>query len=335
MHRRYTHIVVALVTALFAVSGFAQEDPPSAQTFERPEDASPQALPAALPQGPDGDKIRAGWAIFDDTPAHLGAAFARRGASYDGNALSCRNCHLDHGTRPGAFPLVDFSSERRYNPRKGLPLSGAQRINVCVQRSLNASPLPERSQELAALVAYLSWIAAQGRPEESKEIALSALPDRRADFVTGENIFYGICAFCHGEGAAPGAPPLWGEQSYGLGSDLARLLVATRFIQRNMPPDGPALNAAQAYDAAAFVNARERPTPWGLDRDYPALSEKPVDVPYPPYPDFFSQEQHQFGPFGPIFELREHQRQADRWVYWIEHAPEAEAPLPLAAFELE
>jgi thiosulfate dehydrogenase len=38
----------------------------------------------------------------------------------------------------------------------------------------------------------------------------------------------------------------------------------------------------------------------GLDRDYPDLLQKPVDAPYGPYADGFSEQQHKYGPFAPI-----------------------------------
>lgn len=41
-----------------------------------------------------------------------------------------------------------------------------------------------------------------------------------------------------------------------------------------------------------------------LEKDYPDLTKKPADCPYPPYVDDFPQEQHQFGPFQPIVEAK-------------------------------
>jgi thiosulfate dehydrogenase len=38
----------------------------------------------------------------------------------------------------------------------------------------------------------------------------------------------------------------------------------------------------------------------GLDKDFPDLLTKPVDAPYGPYADGFDQQQHMYGPFGPI-----------------------------------
>ena len=39
-----------------------------------------------------------------------------------------------------------------------------------------------------------------------------------------------------------------------------------------------------------------------LEHDYPDKATKPVDNPYGPYADDFSEEQHRFGPFQPIEE---------------------------------
>jgi thiosulfate dehydrogenase len=46
--------------------------------------------------------------------------------------------------------------------------------------------------------------------------------------------------------------------------------------------------------------SQPRPVKAGLDRDFPDLATKPIDTPYGPYADSFSQAQHTFGPFGPI-----------------------------------
>ena len=60
------------------------------------------------------------------------------------------------------------------------------------------------------------------------------------------------------------------------------------------------LSDDEAYDVSAYINSKPRPVKEGLEEDYPELFRKPVDSPYPPYADPFPQEQHQYGPFGPI-----------------------------------
>ena len=56
----------------------------------------------------------------------------------------------------------------------------------------------------------------------------------------------------------------------------------------------------EAWDVAAFVVSQPRPAYPGRDKDFPDLLLKPVDTPYGPYADGFSQQQHEFGPYGPI-----------------------------------
>jgi thiosulfate dehydrogenase len=41
-----------------------------------------------------------------------------------------------------------------------------------------------------------------------------------------------------------------------------------------------------------------------LSKDWPDISKKPVDHPFGPFADEFSEEQHKFGPFKPIREAR-------------------------------
>ena len=62
----------------------------------------------------------------------------------------------------------------------------------------------------------------------------------------------------------------------------------------------PQLTVEQAWDVAAYMISQPRPTKAGLDKDFPDLLTKPVDAPYGPYADGFDQQQHMYGPFGPI-----------------------------------
>jgi len=47
--------------------------------------------------------------------------------------------------------------------------------------------------------------------------------------------------------------------------------------------------------------SQPRPKKPERDKDFSAdLLAKPLDAPFPPYADGFSQAQHKYGPFGPI-----------------------------------
>ncbi|HEX7756402.1 MAG TPA: c-type cytochrome, partial [Niabella sp.] len=139
-------------------------------------------------------------------------------------------------------------------------------------------------------------------------------PGRAADPNKGSSVYVNRCASCHGpdgagmkgtDGNREGGyiyPPLWGDDSYNDGAGMARLLTAARFIKANMPfgvtHDAPLLSDDEAYDVAAFINSHGRPVKANKELDYPDLSKKPKDCPYPPYQDAVAQEQHKLGPFN-------------------------------------
>jgi thiosulfate dehydrogenase len=99
-------------------------------------------------------------------------------------------------------------------------------------------------------------------------------------------------------------PPLWGRDSFNDGAGMARLITAANFVHFNMPHGtdylNPQLTAEEAWDVAAFMISQPRSHKAGLEHDYPDLLQKPVDTPYGPYADGFSEQQHKYGPFGPI-----------------------------------
>ena len=63
----------------------------------------------------------------------------------------------------------------------------------------------------------------------------------------------------------------------------------------------PLLTDEGAWDVAAFVNSMPRPK-MDISKDWPDISKKPVDHPFGPYTDGFSEKQHKYGPFKPIKE---------------------------------
>ena len=108
-------------------------------------------------------------------------------------------------------------------------------------------------------------------------------------------------------------PPLWGPNSYNSGAGLFRLSRFAGYVRDNMPlnqatHNAPALSDAEAWDVAAFVNSRPRPNK-DLSSDWPNIAKKPIDHPFGPYADGFSEAQHKFGPFKPIIEARKKQKE--------------------------
>ena len=85
---------------------------------------------------------------------------------------------------------------------------------------------------------------------------------------------------------------------------MNRLINAANFVHSNMPQGAdylnPLLSTDDAWNVAAFVLSQPRPHKPGLEKDFPDRALKPVDTPYGPYLDGFSEQQHKYGPFAPI-----------------------------------
>ena len=237
--------------------------------------------------------------------------------------MSCDNCHIDGGTRPygNSFSLV-ASAYPHLSARSGTMESIESRINDCFERSLNGKALDSTSREMRAIVAYMSWVAT-GVSEKipSAYARTEALPylNRPADPARGKAVFIATCQSCHGEngegkldstGVAYVYPPLWGAHSYNIGAGLYQISKFAGYVKNNMPYgvtyQRPQLTNEEAWDVAAFVNSQPHPS-MDLSTDWPTVSSKPVDYPFGPYGDDYSEVQHKYGPFGPIARAQERQ----------------------------
>ena len=191
---------------------------------------------------------------------------------------------------------------------------------------MNGRSLPLNGREMKAIIAYMTWLSADVPQELSGLLRVDLIvPDRRADADAGRKTYREFCQSCHGDDGAGYrarsserdgvfvAPPLWGPGSFNTGAGMHRLLMTAAFIKGNMPLgtpwERPVLTDEQAYDVAAYISSHERPKMPNADKDWQDLSKKPVDCPYPPYGDGFTQDQHQYGPFGPI---RKAQKKIDK-----------------------
>ena len=236
---------------------------------------------------------------------------------YTGNALTCMHCHQEEGTKPFSLPWVGVSqSYPQYRARENKVGTLEERINGCFTRSLNGHKLPEKSKEMKAMVAYMDWLSAAAvKNQPGLGTPRFDPPNRKADVDRGKQVYARFCQSCHGQDGQgyramldknePNVvPALWGNNSYNDGAGMHRLLTAASFIHGSMPLgvswNNPTLDANDAYDVAAYINAQPRPKMAGLEKDYPDLSKKPVDAPYPPFADKFPAEQHKFGPFQPM-----------------------------------
>jgi thiosulfate dehydrogenase len=266
---------------------------------------------------PFGALVKYGHALFTDTANQIGPEVADATRRFAGNNLTCQNCHLQGGTVPYAMPMTGVWGQfPQYRGREGAVDTLEERINGCMERSMNGRALPLESREMKAFSSYMRWLST-GVPDGAKLAGAGTLqiqkPDRAANVARGAEIYAQVCAACHGaDGAGQRAqqrldyqfPPLWGRDSFNNGAGMSRLLTAAAYARHNMPLgtrfDQPLMTDEQAYDVAGYIVSQKRPEKANLDKDFPVRLQKPIDTPYGPYADGFSAEQHRLGPFGPI-----------------------------------
>lgn len=230
------------------------------------------------------------------------------------NGMNCQNCHLEGGTKVFGNNYGAVSANYpRYRPRSGSIENLYKRVNDCFERSLNGQPLDSVSKEMKAIVTYIQFLGKdvpKGSKPKGSGFQDLTMMDRACDPVKGGIVYQDKCASCHhksGEGQmSPDGrkyvyPPLWGSNSYNDGAGLYRVTNFARFVKANMPlgasHDNAILSDEEAWDVAAFVNSQPRPKK-DISLDWPKKEEKPMDHPFGPYADGFSETQHKYGPWN-------------------------------------
>lgn len=272
-----------------------------------------------LPDGAKGQMIRYGYYLTAESPKWMGPQAIDPEHRFTGNNLACKNCHLGNGVQEGSASWIGVTKRYpQFRGRENKIGTIEDRINGCMERSMNGRPLPEDSRQMKAIVAYMEWLSEDVPDEQLKKYAgfPTIVPiNEAADLEKGKLVYERECEVCHGkEGqgiwltdSSKGYqyPPLWGHDSYNHGAGMNRVLTAAAFIKGNMPfgqatSAQPKLTDEEAIHVAAYIDSFERPVKEGAEQDYPDPLLKPVSTPYGPWPDSFPPEQHKYGPFKPI-----------------------------------
>lgn len=266
----------------------------------------------------DRELILYGKQLIANTSTYLGPNGSVRQIS---NGLNCQNCHLDAGTKTNGFNFSAVAANYPlYRDRSGEVESIYNRVSDCFERSLNGTAPDSNSREYQAIHAYILWLGkdvAKGTHPKGSGIEKPDYLQRAADPDKGKKVYVIHCERCHGtngegqinlENTGYNYPPLWGKNSYNTGAGLYRLSNFAGFIQSNMPFNEVTahnkLTDEEAWDIAAYVNSQPRPI-LKESHDWPNISKKPVDHPFGPYADGFSEQQHKYGPFLPILFARD------------------------------
>jgi thiosulfate dehydrogenase len=263
-------------------------------------------------------KLQYGKELISHTAKYLGP----RGSVWPmTNGMNCQNCHLEAGTKPyGNNYGAVKATYPKFRARSGTEENIYKRVNDCIERSLNGNPLEEQSMEMQSIKTYIEYIGSNvtdKKPPMGSGVFKLPVLKRAIDSTKGKVVYIEKCASCHqanGEGQLnPDGieylyPPLWGKHSYNVGAGLYRASMFAGYVKYNMPHGAnflnPKLTDEEAWDVSAFVNSQPRPTK-DLSKDWPKISEKPFDHPFGPYTDGFTEEQHKYGPFGPIKKAKE------------------------------
>ncbi|MEO8770499.1 MAG: c-type cytochrome [Ferruginibacter sp.] len=267
-----------------------------------------------IPATVEGELIRYGKSLVVNTSFYLGP---NGKIAHTSNGMNCQNCHLEAGTRfwGNNYGAV-FSTYPKFRTRSGTIESIYKRINDCFERSLNGTSLDTTGKEMQAMYAYIKWLGRQvpknNSPVGSGIVNLPFL-SRAADPKNGQTVYIQKCIRCHGikgaglfntDSSRYVYPPLWGDHSYSTGAGLFRISRLAGYIKYNMPLsttgyDSTQISNEEAWDVAAFINSQPRPIK-EYPNDWPDISAKPIDHPFGPYTDSFSELQHKYGPFAVI-----------------------------------
>ncbi|WP_419211975.1 c-type cytochrome [Maribacter sp. X9] len=263
-------------------------------------------------------KVKLGYYLIAETSKFMGPSAENPEDRLSGNNLACANCHLKSGAQAGSGSWVGVLERFPQFGGRGNRIGTIEdRINGCMERSMNGRKMPVDSDKMEAIVAYMDWLG-EGLPEEKKKeykgYPAIQLPDIAVDLEQGRLFFEKECVVCHGadgqgvkktDGTGYTYPPLWGEDTYNDGAGMHRVITAAEFIKSNMPYllatwDNPKLTDEEAFHVAGYINSFSRPHKANTENDYPDKSLKPVSTPYGPWTDEFTAEQHKYGPFPPI-----------------------------------
>jgi thiosulfate dehydrogenase len=181
----------------------------------------------------------------------------------------------------------------RPSGRDGKVADLKERIDGCMERSMNGRKLPRDGVEMNALVAYIKslndqWLATSLKLRVVLEPPALRTPARAASLPAGETVFDTRCALCHGrDGQGLWAsqdrrrgfvfPALWGDDSFNNGAGMGRVLTAARFIKARMPYGRPdRASSSRDMFLASFGTRRStslvaRTEPWRFAATPPAI----------------------------------------------------------------
>lgn len=269
---------ITVFASLFIIIGCTVNESENGETIdEETNEHTPPSMEDLDPDDPMTEAIKYGEEIFNETNVVM--------ADYVGNELSCQSCHADGGLSQSSSMVGVTADYPQYRPREGITFTLEDRINGCMIRSMNGEMIPSDSEEMRALISYLTYISegveiGAERPWVTVN-SMDEVPEPNVE--NGEELYEKKnCLSCHGDdGQGTGAntgPALWGENSFNDGAGMGRLTKMAGYLQNNMPIGAEyELTDQEAADLAAFLLMQDRPVWEGHDDDFPH-GNRPTDI---------------------------------------------------------
>jgi thiosulfate dehydrogenase len=167
--------LISLAATLCAVALMADAARPAAESVDI--DLTQWTPPdiATVADDPFGELVKYGYALFTDTANEIGPTVSDPTRRFAGNNLACQNCHLQSGSQPYAMPLTGVWGQfPQYRAREGAVDTLEDRINGCMERSMNGRALPFESREMRAFSSYMRWLST-GIPDGAKLVGAGTL----------------------------------------------------------------------------------------------------------------------------------------------------------------
>ncbi|MEZ5287321.1 MAG: hypothetical protein R2712_21460 [Vicinamibacterales bacterium] len=210
---------------------------------------------------PDYATAEYGRRLVAHTAELLGPDQPEPGLRYIDSRLNCGSCHLSTGTEPGTLTLLLTDDHYpRFSGRAGAQTDIEDRINECMQRSMNGKPLPMDSPEMVAMAAYLRSLGRQYQATAASKLKTEEppafkTPTRAASVDAGEIVYRERCSICHG---ADGTGLLATDDR---AKDTSSPAVGARLVQqrRGYAPRADRRALHQEPHAARRADAHRRP----------------------------------------------------------------------------
>ena len=182
------------------------------------------------------EDVKEGFLLLDSSAIYMGPLNKNPKLRFSGNKLSCTNCHLNGGTKSGAAPWFGMIDKfPQFSGRSNKVGTLVERINGCMERSMNGIAFPENASQMKKMIAYMEWLDYGAPKLNSKKVngyPGIVIPFKAVDKKRGEEIYVRECVVCHGtkgEGILYQEskrgyqyPPLWGNDTYNDGGVTTR-----------------------------------------------------------------------------------------------------------------